>query len=35
MAFSEYSGLLVVQPDSIHDNPLPPPVLLERVRVDD
>lgn len=33
--FSLHSGLLVVQPDYIHDNLHPPPVLLEQVRVDD
>jgi signal transduction histidine kinase len=33
--FSMHSGLLVVQPQNSRDNPHPPPVLLERIRVDD
>ena len=33
--FSMHSGLLVVQPENIRDNPYPPPVQLERVSVDD
>ncbi len=28
-------GLLAIRPDRIHDNPLPPPVVLESVLVDD
>ena len=35
LVFAVYSGLLVVQPDSVRDNLLPPSVMLERVRVDD
>ena len=34
LVFAVYSGLLIVQPDSIRDNLLPPPVLLEQVSVD-
>lgn len=33
--FATRSGLLVVRPENVHKNPLPPPVLLERVTVDD
>ena len=33
--FSMRSGLLRVQPDKIRDHPDPPPVLLERVSLDD
>ena len=33
--FSMRSGLLMVQPDNFRDHPDPPPVLLERVSVDD
>jgi signal transduction histidine kinase/ligand-binding sensor domain-containing protein len=33
--FSMRSGLLMVQPDNVADHPDPPPVLLERVAVDD
>lgn len=33
--FAMRSGLLMVQPDKIRDNPTPPPVVLERVSVDD
>ena len=33
--FATRSGLLTVRPESIHANPLLPPVLLERVSVDD
>lgn len=33
--FATRSGLVTVQPDKIHDNPLPPPVLLTEVKVDD
>jgi signal transduction histidine kinase/ligand-binding sensor domain-containing protein len=33
--FSMSSGLLVVAPGKVHDNPLPPSVQLERVSVDD
>lgn len=33
--FSMRSGLLAVEPDQIGDNPLPPPVQLEQVNVDD
>lgn len=33
--FATRSGLVTVQPDRIHDNPLPPPVLLTEVRIDD
>jgi signal transduction histidine kinase/ligand-binding sensor domain-containing protein len=33
--FSMRNGLLVVEPGKVRDNPLPPPVELERVTVDD
>jgi signal transduction histidine kinase/ligand-binding sensor domain-containing protein len=33
--FALRSGLLTVQPQNIHPNPVPPPVIVERVRVDD
>jgi signal transduction histidine kinase len=33
--FSTLSGLLMVQPDNIRDNPRPPPVQLESLTVDD
>lgn len=33
--FAMRSGLLMVQPGKIHDNPEPPPVVLERVLLDD
>ena len=33
--FALLNGLLTVQPQNIRGNPLPPPVVLERVRVDD
>jgi signal transduction histidine kinase/ligand-binding sensor domain-containing protein len=33
--FATRSGLLLVWPGSIHQNPTPPPVILERVSVDD
>lgn len=33
--FALRSGLLTVQPQNIRDNLVPPPVLVERVRVDD
>lgn len=33
--FALHSGLLTVQPERIHLNPVPPPVLMERVTVDD
>lgn len=33
--FAMRSGLLVVDPHRLRDNPYPPPVLLERVSVDD
>ena len=33
--FALRSGLLTVQPQNIHDNPVPPPVVLERISVDD
>ena len=33
--FALRSGLLTVQPQNVHDNPIPPPVVLERVSVDD
>ena len=33
--FALRSGLLTVQPQNIQDNPVPPPVVLERVSVDD
>ncbi len=33
--FATRSGLLAVQPESLRANPLPPPVLVERVAVDD
>ena len=33
--FALRSGLLTVQPENIHRNPVPPPVLMERVTVDD
>ncbi|HXI73198.1 MAG TPA: two-component regulator propeller domain-containing protein [Verrucomicrobiae bacterium] len=33
--FATRSGLLLVRPESIRKNPLPPPVVLERVTVDD
>ncbi len=33
--FAMRSGLLMIQPDKIRDNPTPPPVVLERVSVDD
>ena len=35
LVFAVYSGLLVVRPDYIQNNLQPPPVLLERVSVDD
>ncbi len=33
--FALLNGLLTVQPEDIRANPLPPPVVVERVRVDD
>jgi signal transduction histidine kinase/ligand-binding sensor domain-containing protein len=33
--FALHSGLLSVQPENLRANPLPPPVVVERVRVDD
>jgi signal transduction histidine kinase/ligand-binding sensor domain-containing protein len=33
--FALLNGLLTVQPENIRGNPLPPPVVLERVRLDD
>jgi signal transduction histidine kinase/ligand-binding sensor domain-containing protein len=33
--FALRSGLLTVQPENIRDNPVPPPLVLERVSVDD
>jgi signal transduction histidine kinase len=33
--FATRNGLLMVQPDKIHDNPVAPPVLLTEVKVDD
>jgi signal transduction histidine kinase/ligand-binding sensor domain-containing protein len=33
--FATQSGLLTVHPENIHENPVPPPVLLEQVSVDD
>lgn len=35
LVFAVFSGLLAVQPDSVRNNRQPPPVLLERVTVDD
>lgn len=33
--FAMRNGLLMVSPDKVWDNPVPPPVVLERVAVDD
>ena len=33
--FATRNGVLTVQADQIRDNPIPPPVLLQAVRVDD
>lgn len=33
--FAMRNGLLVVRPDEIRDNPTPPPVVVERISVDD
>ena len=35
LLFATRNGLLAVQPQRIRDNPAPPPVILERVTVDD
>jgi signal transduction histidine kinase len=34
MWFGMRNGLLMVEPHNIHDNPIPPPVVLERVSLD-
>lgn len=33
--FATRSGLLLAQPNRLHDNPIPPPVVLERIAIDD
>jgi signal transduction histidine kinase/ligand-binding sensor domain-containing protein len=33
--FAMRNGLLMVRPENLRENPTPPPVILERVRVDD